>query len=197
MEAPIDLVIPERAESLSVEFRYAGSDGFLVEYGDPMIDGLGSFSGECGVDTAFTWPIRTGIRPALFVLVGADAEWTITPTFSEAPFVSDPAVEADCAAYVEVISAFHNADSGYSFYEVLTVEEWAERIIAAEEALDTLIDDAQSALVDSFLGIQDGITGPGVETGRALSSAADDVRDVQRACDRNHTPIYIQAEFGG
>jgi len=197
METPIELEVPDGAQSLSVEFRCEGSEGFLVEYGDPMIDGIGSFFGDCNTESSFTWPIRPNIRPALFVLVDTEAEWTMVPTLSAVPFVSDPAVEADCAGYVEVISAYHNADSGYSFYDAVTADEWAERVETAGLLLTALIDSAESELVESFQSILEGVSASGVEAGQALMRAADDMRDVQRACDRNHTPMYIQAEFGG
>lgn len=190
--------IPPASASMAVDFQCNGDAGFSIEFGDAMLLGQGIMRGACdGVASTFRWPVTEGSTGSLRVVTAEDAEWSLVATFSDDEFVADDAVGADCAAFVPVYSAFTNADSGLSFYEAFDEAEWALRVADAQAAVTALIGGAQSSLAEPLAEFATVVGRDGIVPGEALEGTEASLEKLMTACDANHTPLYVTAEFGG
>jgi hypothetical protein len=188
------LDIPEGSQSLRIDFHCAGPGDFSVSVGSGQAVFGGSHYATCDGASDFTWPITETFRTTMAIVADPRATWTATPTFSSAPFVPDLSVSADCDATSPVLSAFSNADLGYTVYSAFDETEWRSRIARATAELDALIASTQSSLRLPLVDLRSQLS---TVAGSSLERAHDSIGAVHRVCNRNHTAIYYVAEFGG
>jgi hypothetical protein len=193
-----DLVIPDTARSLVVDFECSGGGQYTLELGDAMMLGQGLPQGTCDGPQELSWPLVADTEPMLSITVPDDVEWTATPTFLPEEFATDATLEANCATFSETDSALMNADVGYTEYDAFGPDEWASRVDGAADTLAELEADAHPDIADAVADLRALVSAPDRTTGTALT---DDARAaigvVDRACNANHTPLILMGEFGG
>ncbi len=194
----VEFPIPAESRSVVIEFSCVSDEGwFTVELGDSMMLGQGVLDGPCDGAHELAWPIVDRTTETLHVGVADGEEWTAVPSFSTGEFVFDTALTADCEAFSGIYSALTNADDGYGHYDAFGVEEWAARVEGAVDDLAALAAQSGSRLAELFAQAPQIGDGPG----QALSDLQRDwgtqLSEIGRACNVNHTPLVINAEFGG
>ena len=193
-----DFPIPADARSVVIDFSCEGDGMFSLELGDSMMLGQAPLGGACGESTALSWPVTDRTGPTLSVGIEEGVDWVATPAFSTEEFATDAAVAADCAAFIDVYSAFVNADTGYTSYRAFGEDEWVDRVDRAAGELGTLAATAQSSLAESFAGLHQAVVDPARTVGAVLSPAADErIASIHRVCNANQTPLVVRSEFGG
>jgi len=194
----VDFPIPDDARSVTIDFECA--DGvYTVELGDSMMLGQGPLFGTCDGVVPLSWPITERTGPTLSVGVADGVDWSATPRFSTDEFAYDSALTADCERFAGVYSALMNADSGYTHYSAFDETEWAARVDRATEELATLASTAKSDLAASFRMLESMVRDPDRAVGAAASTVAfqEATGGISQACNANHTPVILSAEFGG
>lgn len=190
--------IPDDARSVVIDFECAGGGHFTVELGDSMMLGQAPLSGICDGPTRLAWPVTDRTGSTLGVGVAEGVDWVATPTFSSADFVYDPALTAECERFSQVYSALTNADAGLTHYQAFDEAEWTARVDQAAADLGTLATSAQSALGESFAQLQAIVSDSSRTVGFSLSADTQaPIATINAACNTNHTPVIVMAEFGG
>lgn len=192
----VDFPLPDHARSVTIDFECDGGTNFHLEVGDPMAIGEAALRGTCDGITSLTWPVTEETAPTLFVWTPEDVEWTATPHFSTAEFVQDEAIAADCEAFSAVYSALSNADIGFTEYQAFNDAEWNRRVDAAIVELETLADASETTMAESFDTLLAWVRGDGHTPG-ALVTDVSLIDPISDTCNTNHTPLIVQAEFGG
>lgn len=190
--------IPTDARSLVLEFACEGGSFFQVEIGDSMALGQDPLTGSCDGSTELAWPISSRTQPTIQVWTGDEVEWVATPTFSTAEFVTDEALAADCSGLVDVYSAITNAEEGFVTYKAFGREEWTTRMTDAIDALKALAAASTSNVSSDLATISQGLPVlDDVEPGQIRSDLYSQLDPIGRRCAMNHTPLVVNAEFGG
>lgn len=194
----VEFPIPDDAQSVVVDFECVGGGNYSVELGDSMMLGQTPLSGPCDGTAQLSWPVTERTGPTLHVVVSDGARWVATPRFSAAEFDHDTALKTDCEQFSDVFSALMNADSGYTHHGAFDAAEWASRVDQAATDLGTLAASAQSTLGGAFARLQTIVTASSRTVGAVLTETArGPIDEISRACEINHTPLILKAEFGG
>nr|WP_201470424.1 hypothetical protein [Microbacterium hydrocarbonoxydans] len=192
----VDFPIPEGARSLELDLVCASDARITVEVGDSMATGQAVLEGTCGAAAqTMVWPISEKTSPTLNVWAPEGVAWTATPRFSTAEFVTDETIAAECAAFGDVYSALMNADQEYRHYQAFGLDEWTSRVDAAAADLAALANSSTSTMAPGFAQLLATLQSPDRVAGEVSIINPNDL--LGDACAVNHTPLVLNAEFGG
>ena len=189
--------IPGDAKSVVISFVCDGSDPFSVELGDSMALRQSPLGGTCGEPVELAWPILPATGETLSVMVTGETAWSATPTFSTEEFAYDRALEADCTAFADVYSALTNADSGFVHYGAFDETDWRTRVDAATQELAALAAGSSSGIRVELESMSTALAETGRVPGQSMAGTEAALGRVTVACNANHTPLVLSAEFGG
>lgn len=195
-DAPgLDLRVPEGTRSVTVDLTCEGGGPFHVELGDSMMLGQALLRGTCDGTTTLAWPFTAETAQTLSVWVLDGVDWEAVPHYSTAEFESDPALTSECAAFAAVYSDLSNAELGYTEYRAFGADEWTARVDAAAADLDALVARSETTLGPALTEVLSVARSAGRAPGSILAAAVID--PIGAACDTNHSPLILTAEFGG
>lgn len=193
----LDLSVPDGTRSVTVELTCSGGGPFHVELGDSMMLNQAPLRGTCDGTTTLAWPFTEQTAPTLTVWVLDGVEWEAVPYYSTAEFHRDEALVADCGSFAEVYSAITNAEQGLTLYGAFDEDEWTARMDDATADLDALVATSQSTLTPAFAEILTIVRGPDRQPGSLVPAITPAISPIGSACDANHSPLILTAEFGG
>jgi hypothetical protein len=188
--------IPDGARSVTIDVACEGGSPYTVEVGDAMAMNQAVLDGTCDGTTSMAWPLSEDTRPTLSIWLPDGVAWTATPHFSADAFVTDETIAAECAAFGEVYSALMNADQGAVNYKAFGTDEWTARVDAAAADLEELVDSSRTAMAPGFARLLAIAQSPDRAPGSV--TAGLNIADlIGPDCGLNHTPLVLNAEFGG
>ena len=197
MQQGIPFPIPEGDFRSVVLVVDCDGDGTIqVGIDDPTDSGLSFQRGACSETTTLEWPLTANTEKSLTVAIAEGVAWSITPRFSTAEFLVDPAIAADCTAYSKAYSLIYNADVGYSRYDDVDEEEWNERIDTAAAALADLADSSSSRLAEPFGELVPILRNPQRVPGDIMSAIGAQNSTISEACSANQSQVTFSADYG-
>lgn len=197
MQPGVAFPIPEGDfRSVSLAVQCDGDAPIQVGIDDPAGTGLTLQRGSCGEAMTFSWPLTSSTATSLAVATADGVVWSITPTFSTAEFIVDPAVADDCAAFSAPYGLIYNADIGYSRYDDVDENEWNERIDTAADALSDLADSSTSRLAEPFSDLVSILRDPQRVPGGMMSAMGAQGATISEVCSANQTPVTFDADYG-
>lgn len=188
--------VPEGARSVTLDVECTGGERFEIGVLTAMSLDNVQLARTCTGLQSLDWPVAKSASPTLYIWVPDGVAWTVTPHFSADEFETDETIAAECAAFGEIYSALMNADQGYGTYQAFGLDEWTARVDAAAADLDELAASSETSMAPGFTQLLEMMRSPEripgeISTGVILNDLIGD------ACGVNHTPMVVNAEFGG
>lgn len=188
--------VPEGARSVTLDIECPGGERLVISVMTEMSLENVVLERTCTGLQSMVWPVAESASPTLYIWVPDGVAWTVTPRFSVEEFERDETIAAECAAFGEIYSALMNADQGYGNYQAFGLDEWTQRVDAAAADLDRLAASSETSMAPGFARMLELMRSPDrvpgeISTGVILNHLIGD------ACGVNHTPMVLNAEFGG
>lgn len=197
-EIRLDYEVPEGAQTMVLKLGCTGEFNSFPAHFDLQIVPLERFrTGTC--DGIRQWEFAVPeIKQPLLLSLPADIGYVAELSFRADPPSTDAAIEADCAAYSPIQSAFFNADVGFRNYG-LTEQEWRDRITEASRTLESVAADSTSLLSAPLTATSEAVSAEAIAPGGLMSVAGywDAHQLIASICVNNDTQLITFGEFGG
>jgi hypothetical protein len=193
------LSVPDWARSVVMEFTCAGGAGYVAEIGNSMEQGHGPQMGTCDGTHELSWSVDESTGATLRMSLPPEVEWSALPRFSSEELVFDKAITAECERISAIYSALMNADDGLLHHRAFGTAEWGARVTQAAADLDALASSSETSLAEPFRQLHETVIAPEVVPGmlRGIPASDPSFAAIGEACNANHSPITMSAEFGG